>query len=83
LRPWRRDLAQRGQRHVHRGQVPGHHLLALAAVALLDRLLDPLHRPVARQHAGDGKEAGLQHGVDQAAQPGLARDPGGVDHEQA
>ena len=57
--------------------------LALVAVALLDRVLDAGDRLLARQHAGDREEAGLQHGVDAAAEPHLARDLGRVDDEEA
>ena len=38
-----------------------------------DRLLDLRDRLLARQHAGDGEEAGLQHGVGAAAQPDVRR----------
>ena len=59
-------LVQMRQRVVDGLEVPAHHVAALAAVALLDRVLDARDRLLARQHAGDGEEAGLQDGVDRA-----------------
>ena len=67
------DLAHRGQRGVDGGEVARQHGLAALAVGLADRLLDLRDRLVARQHAGDGEEAGLRHGVDAAGEAGLLR----------
>ena len=53
-------LEQMRQRVVDGLEILAHHVGALAAVGLLDRLLDASDRLVARQHAGDGEEAGLQ-----------------------
>ena len=50
-------LVEVGQRVIDRGEVAPHHLLALLAVGLLDRLLDLRDRLLARQHAGDREEA--------------------------
>ena len=58
------DQAQVDQGVVHRLEVLAHHFLALAGVGLLDRILDFLNRLVARQHLGNGEEAGLHDGVD-------------------
>ena len=74
-----RDLVQVRQRRVDRGEVLLDHRAALAAVRLLDRGLDRGDRLVARQHAGDGEEAGLQDGVDARAEAEFLRHPGGVD----
>ena len=60
-----------------------HHRLALAAVGLADRLLDVVDRRLARQHAGDREEAGLQDGVGAPAEPDVAGDLRGVDDEEA
>ena len=68
------------QRAVHRRLVALHHLGAAAAVGLGDRGLDALHRPLPLEHAGDGEEAGLQHGVGAPGQPRRAGDLAGVDH---
>ena len=57
------DLEKARQRSVDRGEVLGDHGLALAAVGLADRFLDVPDRRLARQHAGDREEAGLQDGV--------------------
>ena len=76
-------LVQVRQRVVDDLEVPAHDVAALVAVGLLDGVLDARDRLLARQHAGDGEEAGLQDGVDPVAQPRLAGDPGRVDHEEA
>ena len=65
------------------GEILRDDLAALAAVGLLDHVLDARDGFLARQHAGDREEAGLQDGVDPAAEAGVARDLRGVDHEQA
>ena len=57
-----------------------HNCFAALAVGLLDRLLDLRDGFFARQHAADGKEAGLHDGVDARAHPGFARDRVAVDH---
>ena len=67
---------------VHRREIALHDVLALAAIGLADGFLDPRDRLVARQHAGDGEEAGLQDGVGAPAQPDLLGGAGGIDHEQ-
>ena len=77
-----RDLGQRRHRAVDRRLVAPHDLPAAPAVGLADRRLDPLQRLVARQHPGDGEEAGLQDGVRPPGQPGLTGDGIGVDGEQ-
>ena len=74
------DLEQVGERLVHRGDVLLHHLLALAAVGLLDGVFDLLDGLLARQHAGQGEEAGLHDGVDARAHAGGLGDREGVDH---
>ena len=71
-----------GQGMVDGGEVLRDDIAALAAVALLDHVLDALHGFIARQHAGDREEAGLQHRIDPAAKPGVARDLRSVDDEQ-
>ena len=73
-------LVQVGQRLVDRGEVPLDDLLALLAVGLLDRLLDLGDGLLARQHAGDGEEAGLHDRVDAPAHAGVLGDLVGVDH---
>jgi hypothetical protein len=47
-----------------------HHFLALAAVGLLDGVFDLLDGFLARQHAGQGEEAGLHDRVDARAHAG-------------
>ena len=73
------DPVQPLQRPVDRRLVAFDHLGAAPAVGLGDRLLDPGDRLVARQHAGDGEEAGLQHDVDPPGEADLAGDLAGVD----
>ena len=67
------------QRAVDRGLVALDHLGAAAAVGLGDRRLDPLDRLLARQHSGEGEEAGLQDDVGPSGEADLAGDPAGVD----
>jgi hypothetical protein len=67
------------QRAVDRRLVALDHLGAAAAVGLRDRLLDPGDGLVARQHAGDGEEAGLQHHIDPPGEPDVAGDPARID----
>ena len=67
-------LVQLRQRIVDGLEIPLHDLLALAAVGLPDRLLDLRDRLVARQHARDGEEAGLQDGVGAVPEPHLVGD---------
>ena len=74
-----RHPMQSGERLVDRHLVSLDHVGAAAAVGLGDRVLDPRDRILARQHAGDGEEARLQHDVDPARQARLAGDPAGVD----
>ena len=76
------DPVQAVQRAVDRGLVALDHLGAAPAVGLGDRRLDPLDRLLARHHAGDGEEAGLQDDVDPSGEADLAGDPAGVDHVQ-
>ena len=76
------DPVQALQGAVDRGLVALDHLGAAPAVGLGDRGLDLLDRLLARQHARDGEEAGLQDGVGPAGQAGLAGDRAGVDHVQ-
>ena len=73
------DLVEALQRPVDRRPVLLDHLRAALSVRLLDRLFDLGDRLVARQHAGDREEAGLEDDVDATGQAHLARDPGGVD----
>ena len=73
------DPVQAVERAVDGGLVALDHLGAAPAVGLRDRRLDPLDRLLARQHAGDGEEAGLQDDVGPAGEADLARDPAGVD----
>ena len=73
------DLVQPLERAVDGGLVALDHLGAAPAVGLGDRVLDPLDRLLARQHSGEGEEAGLQDDVDSPGQADLARDPVGVD----
>ena len=77
------DPVQPLQRPVDRRLVALDDLGAAPAVGLGDRLLDPGDRLVARQHAGDREEAGLQHDVDPPGQADLAGDPAGVDRVDA
>ena len=74
------DPVQPFERPVDRRVVALDHLGAAAAVGLGDRILDPRDRLVARQHAGDREEAGLQHDIDPAREARVAGDPAGVDH---
>ena len=73
------DLVQPLQRPVDRQLVAFDHLDAAPAIGLGDRVLDPGDRLLARQHAGDREEAGLEHDVDPPGEADLARDPAGVD----
>ena len=79
----RLDLLERGEGSVDGGEVAPHHLLALAAVALLDRMLDGGDRFLDGQHAREGEEARLQDGVHTSGQAGLSRDPLRVDDVEA
>ena len=58
------------ERGIHRGVVLLHDRFAALAVGLLDGVLDGGDGLFARQHAGDGEEAGLHDGVDAAAHAG-------------
>ena len=73
------DSVQPLERVVDGGLVALDHLGAAPAVGLGDGVLDPLDRLLARQHSGEGEEAGLQDDVDSPGQADLARDPVGVD----
>ena len=55
-----------------------HHFLALLAVGLLDGVFDLVDGLLARQHAGEGEEAGLHDGVDARAHAGGLGDREGV-----
>ncbi len=65
------NFAQRRQRLIHRGEISAQHGFAALAVGLADRGLDLLYRFVARQDAGNRKEACLRYGVDAAGESGL------------
>ena len=56
---------------------------ALGAVGLLDRLLDLLDGGAARQHAGYGEEARLQHAVGVRAKTGVTRHLSRIDGPDA
>ena len=73
---------QLGERRVDCGDVALHDDLAALAVGRGDRLLEPGDRLVGRQHAGEGEEARLHHGVDPAGEPGGLGDRCGVDRVQ-
>ena len=73
------DPVQALQRAIDRGLVAFDHLGATSAIRLGDRCLDPVDRLLARQHVGDGEEAGLQDDVDPSGDPYLTGDPPGVD----
>jgi hypothetical protein len=73
------DPVQSFQRGVDGGVVPRDHLGATAAVGFGDRRFDLGDRLIPGQHARDGEEAGLQHGVGPAGQSGRASDPAGID----
>ncbi len=77
------DFVQVRQRRVDDLEVAANDVVPLVAVALLDGVLDAGDRLIARQDAGDGEEAGLQHGVDPVAEAPVAGDLGGVDHVEA
>ena len=77
-----RHRVQIRERAVHRFEVPPHDVLALHGVGLPDRLLDLLDGIRAREHAGEREEAGLQDGVDAAAEAQILRDARRVDHEE-
>ena len=77
-RPWL-DLLQGGEGGVDRGEVAPHDLLALAVIALLDRVLDRRGRLLGGQHARKREEARLQDAVHAARQAGFAGDPFRVD----
>ena len=83
VQPARLDLLERGESSVDGGEVAPDHLLALAAVALLDRVLDRRDRLLDGQHAREREEAGLQDGVHTSGQAGLPRDPLRIDDEEA
>ena len=74
------DLEQVGERLVHRRDVLLHDFLALAAVGLLDGVFDLLDGLLARQHAGQGEEAGLHDRVDARAHAGGLGDADRVNH---
>ncbi len=77
-----RDLGEMRESGIHRVPVPLHHDLAPVPVGLLDGVLDRGDGLVPRQHAADGEEARLHHGVDTAAHLPLPRDAIGVHHEE-
>ncbi len=77
---WQFDRVKCRQGLVHRDIVFLHHVLALFAIGLLDRLLDLGDGLVFGQHAGDGEEAGLHDGVGAAAHAGFLRNLRGVNH---
>ncbi len=64
---------------VDRLEVAPHHHLAALAVAALDRAPNGVEGALARQHAREGEEAGLHHGVDAPPHARLPRDPVGID----
>ena len=70
---------QSGERAVDGRLVALDDLGAAAAVRLRDRRLDPFDRLLARHHAGEREEAGLEDDVDAPGEAGLARDPACVD----
>ncbi len=59
------------------------HRLALPAIGLADRFLDVPDGVLARQHAGNGEEAGLQDGVGAPGEADVAGDLRCVDDEEA
>ena len=73
-----RHFVEGRERAVDGRLVPFHHLFALFAVALLDRLLDAFEGLGQRQHAAEGEEADLHDGVDASAEAGSAGDGTGV-----
>ena len=77
------DGVEGGEGRVDGGLVAPDHLRSAPAVCPPDGLLDLGDGLVAGQHAGDGEEAGLQHGVRPARQPGVAGHAVGVDREDA
>ena len=77
-----RDLGQAGERCVDRDEVATHDIRTAATVGLLDAVLDQPDRDVLRDHVCQREEAGLHHGVDARAEPGVVRDAGGVDDPQ-
>ena len=79
----RLDLVEARQRTVDRSEVLGDHRLALAAVSLADRFLNVPDRRLARQHAGDREEAGLEDGVGAPGKTHLTGNLGGIDDEEA
>ena len=72
-----------GEGPIDRGEVALHHLLALAAVALLDRVLDRSDCLLDGQHAGEREEARLEGRVHAAGEPRLAGDTLRVDDMEA
>ena len=70
------------ERLIDRAQIHLHYLLAFLHVSFANRILDRLDRLLRRQDAGDGKEAGLHHGVDAAAHARFARNFARVDDEE-
>ena len=81
--PAQATSCSRAKRFVHRREILGDHRLALCEpyVLRIDSLM--CRSPLARQHAGDGEEAGLQHGVGARPEPDLLGDLAGVDDEKA
>ena len=73
------DLVQVGERIVDRREVLLHDLRALARVGPFGLLLDRRDRLVARQHARQREEAGLQDRVDARAEAEAEGDLRGVD----
>ena len=64
-------------------EVFGNDIAAFAAVGFLDHILDAVHCFFARQHTRDCEEAGLQHRVDPAAKPRVARNLRRVNDKQS
>ena len=77
------DLVEARQRTVDRSEVLDDHRLALAAVSLAYRFLNVPDRRLARQHAGDCEEAGLEDGVGASGKTHLTGNLGGIDDEEA
>ena len=78
---WHGDFAEVRQGVINGRDVLGHDVRALEPVGLVDHRLDAGYRLIARQHAGDREEAGLQHRIDAATKAGRLGDLRGVDHE--
>src|ERR1700730_10253758 len=77
------NLLQMRQRPIDRRIILPDHGLTLVRIGLADRLLDMPDRCLTWQHAGDGEEAGLQHGVDACTETDLARNLRGIDDKEA